>query len=320
MSNTLDNPNREKALELKVGIFVLFGLVFIAVMAFKFGRVGQGLFQKYYPVTVLFPNASGLIKNSDVQLAGARIGYVTEKPVIAPSGSGVIIHLDILSGIAIPRKSNFIVSSSGLLGDKFVEVRPAADFNPATFDRADPKQAIVENDTVQGGTDASGLEALQNKGAEVFDQLKIEIQKLLEITDKINNGVLSETNQKNINATFENLKGTSEHFNVASKDLDVVVQNAKGVVDSANKTLGTVNGAAADVRTTLAGAQKTIDSAKALLARAQTGPGLIATLLNDKKLSADLQSFAANLRQRGVLFYKNSPAPASATPTPRPVR
>ena len=162
-----------------MGVFVLFGLVFIAVMSFKFGRVGQGLFQKYYPLTVLFPNASGLIKNSDVQLAGARIGYVTDKPVIAPSGSGVIIHLDILEGISIPRKSNFIVSSSGLLGDKFVEVRPAPDFNPATFDRADPRQAVAANDTVQGGTDASGLEALQNKGAEVFDQLKIEIQKLI---------------------------------------------------------------------------------------------------------------------------------------------
>ena len=42
-----NNPNREQALELKAGIFVLIGLVFIAMMAFKFGRLGQGLFQQY---------------------------------------------------------------------------------------------------------------------------------------------------------------------------------------------------------------------------------------------------------------------------------
>ncbi len=56
---TGNNPNREHALELKAGVFVLIGLIFIAMMAFKFGRLGQGLFQQYYPITVTFPSADG---------------------------------------------------------------------------------------------------------------------------------------------------------------------------------------------------------------------------------------------------------------------
>lgn len=314
--------NRESALELKVGLFVLVGLVFIATMSFKFGRVGQGLMQSYYSVTVLFPNASGLIKNSDVQLAGARIGYVAEKPAIAPNGSSVTIHLNIQEGIVIPRQSNFVVSSSGLLGDKFVEVKPLPTFNPAAFDRNDPKQIYGANETVQGATDANGLEALQAKGAQVFDQLKIEIEKLTQVTDKVNNGILSDANQQNISTTFANLKDTSEHFSVASKDLDSVVQNAKVVVVSANQTLGTINSAAGDIRTTLDDAQKAIATAKEMLTKAQTGNGPIATLLNDRQLSENLKVFVANLRQRGVLFYKNSaaaPSPGAPVRPPRPV-
>ena len=99
-----------------------------------------------------------------------------------------------------------------------------------------------------------------------------------------------------------------------------VVQNAKGAVDSANKTLATVNGAAGDVRITLGDAQKAIESAKALLARAQTGGGLIATLVERPPARGKPAGFRGlNLRQRGVLFYKNSAAPPP-TATPRPVR
>src|SRR5215210_6385838 len=102
----------KRALEFKVGLFVFIGLVFIAVMIVKFGQVGQG-FRKFYPLIVDFPNAGGLIKNSDVQLAGARIGYVADKPQIAANAGTVTVPLRIVEGIKIPRKSRFQVGSSG---------------------------------------------------------------------------------------------------------------------------------------------------------------------------------------------------------------
>ena len=310
-----NNPNREQALELKAGIFVLIGLVFIAMMAFKFGRLGQGLFQQYYSLTVTFPSADGLIKNSDVQLAGARIGYVADKPVISPSGSGVTIPLQILANVKIPRETTFEVASSGLLGDKFVDIADKPGFKAEGFDPSDPKQVLVPGETVAGMSAGGSLAELQAKGEDVFDALKVEITKLTVVTDKINTGILSTQNQQNITDTLTNLKGTSAHFEVASKDLDTVVVNAKGAVDSAKETLGTVNAAAADVHTAIDAANQTLASARDLLARAKTGNGPIATLLNDPQLSQNLKVFVANLREHGVLFYKN-PTRAAASPTP----
>ena len=156
-----NNSNRESALELKAGVFVLIGLVFIATMAFKFGRLGQGLFQQYYAITVTFPSADGLIKNSDVQLAGARIGYVAEKPVITPGGSGVTIPLEILSDVKIPRQTTLEVGSSGLLGDKFVDIKPTLKFNAQSFNPSDASQVIAPGSVVAGSPAGGLLGALQ---------------------------------------------------------------------------------------------------------------------------------------------------------------
>jgi ABC-type transporter Mla subunit MlaD len=147
----------------------------------------------------------------------------------------------------------------------------------------------------------------------VFEELKVEIQKLTVVTDKINTGILSTENQRNISDTLTNLKGTSEHFNVASQDMDKVVLDAKGAVDSAKQTLGTVNASAADVHSAIDDVKVTLAAAQELLAKARTGNGPIATLLNDPQLSQNLKAFVANLREHGVLFYKNKePAGAPA--------
>jgi phospholipid/cholesterol/gamma-HCH transport system substrate-binding protein len=314
-----NNLNRERGLELKAGVFVLIGLVFIAMMAFKFGRLGQGLFQQYYPITVSFPSADGLIKNSDVQLAGARIGYVSDKPVISAGGSGVTLPLKILDGVRIPRDTTFEVGSSGLLGDKFVLIKPKASFNVQAFNSNDPKQVLAPGETIEGSPPTGMLGKLQGaQGDALFDQLAAEVQKLTEVTDKVNNGILSAQNEKNITDTFANLKATTEHFDTVSTDLDGVVRDAKGTIDSAKVTLGTVGSAATDVRSALDTAKKTLESAQALLARAQTGNGLIATLLNDRKISDDLRALVQNLREHGILFYKNRAATPAAAASPAP--
>ena len=65
----------ERGLEFKVGIFVFVGLAMLGALVVQFGRLGEG-FKTYYPLTVRFNDASGLLKGSDVLLAGARIGKV----------------------------------------------------------------------------------------------------------------------------------------------------------------------------------------------------------------------------------------------------
>src|SRR5580704_5397821 len=111
----------ERGLEFKVGAFVFIGLAMLAALVVQFGRLGEG-FKTYYALTIRFPDASGLLKGSDVLLAGAKIGRVSDGPHLVRTGNGVEVPLRIYDYVKIPAGSKFTVGSSGLLGDRFVNV------------------------------------------------------------------------------------------------------------------------------------------------------------------------------------------------------
>lgn len=293
---------KDKLLELKVGVFVLLGLVVIAVMAWRFGKMGEQA-RETYPLTLELPNAKGILKGSDVQLAGARIGYVADKPTISPNVSSVVVTLKINSDVKIPRQTMFKVGSSGLLGDVFVEVTPTGEFKPEQFDPANPEQVWQTGERVMG-EEAGGLDALTKKGEAVLDALTDEIEKLQGTTDNIN-AILSKENAKNLEQTLANLNTTSANFVELSKNANEVVESAQGAVDGAKETFNTANAAATDLRAAMTDARKVMDGAKDLLRKASTGDGLIGMLLTDRKVAEDIRAFSANLRTRGVLFYRD---------------
>src|SRR3954466_11961676 len=107
---------QDRSLELKVGIFVAIGLTILAALVVQFGRLGEG-FKNYYGITVHFPDASGLLKGSDVLLGGAKIGHVSGPPGLVASGRGVDVPLRIFDYAKISTGSVITVGSSGLLGD-----------------------------------------------------------------------------------------------------------------------------------------------------------------------------------------------------------
>lgn len=312
-----------KGVEVFVGLFLLIGLSFIAVMVLTFGRVGQSL-KRFYSITVEFPNASGLVKDSDVLLAGARIGHVAEAPRLTGRSYTVAVQLNIREEVKIPSKSVFLVGSSGLLGDRFVDVIPQLNF--------DPNDVVEPNETIQG-TRATGLDDLTLKGGVVMDQLTAELEEIKKMTASINQQLLNEKNLKNLEETFANLRTTTNNFTESSKKLDAVLNSAQGAVDSAKGTMKTADAAASDLRAAIAdfrkvaeGATKTMDSAKGLVdsgqvlvKQARDGNGALGALISDREMAENLKALIVNLRRSGVLFYKNRPiTPAETAPRRQP--
>ena len=303
--------SERKGVEVLVGLFLLIGLSFIGVMVLTFGRVGQSL-KRFYSITVEFPNASGLVKDSDVLLAGARIGHVADSPRLTGRSYTVMVKLNIREDVRIPSKSVFLVGSSGLLGDRYVDVIPQLNFDP---------NEVVQPDEVIQGTRATGLDDLTLKGGVVMDQLSAELEEIKKMTASINQQLLNEKNLKNLEETFANLRTTTSNFTESSKKLDAVLNSAQGAVDSAKGTMKTADTAAAELRAAIAdfrkvaeGATKTMDSAKGLvdsgqllLKQAREGKGALGTLISDRELAENLKALIINLRRSGVLFYKNRP-------------
>ena len=301
--------NESRGIEWKVGIFMLIGLGVIAFMAIKFGRLSQGL-KKYYVITAEFPNASGLLKGADVYMAGARVGFTADAPELIEGRYAVEVELKIKDGVKIPRGSAFLISSSGFLGDAFVSINP-----PETPDLND----ILRDDEYVIGTRLEGLGDLTAKGGDVMDELKKRLQELEAPIKDISSRVLAEKNLKALDETFSSLSELTRDLKGSVKGIDDVIAKAKEAVDSVKETVSSVkapiekvDAAAGDLKATLAeiknaatAADKAIESAKTLLNKANSGKGALGMLLADKETSDNLKALIRNLREHGILWYKN---------------
>lgn len=273
----------ERGLEFKVGIFVFIGCAALAGLVVKFGRLGEGV-KTYYQLTVRFADASGLLTNSDVLLGGAKIGRVSGGPRLVRDGPGVYVPLRIFDYVKIPLGSKFTVGSSGLLGDRFVSVTPP---NGAPTGYI-PKDAFVD------GTRETGFDDLTRQGSELVGDVRTTVQKL---------------NQETLSAqNMENLKATLQHLNQATNALANSSKKLDGVIDHADSTMVSAKQAADNLQNAIADARK-------VLHNVTQGKGLVAALLNDQALANDLHALITNLREHGVLFYRDTAATAQAKPS-----
>ncbi|HEX8897538.1 MAG TPA: MlaD family protein [Chthoniobacterales bacterium] len=292
----------DKVLELKVGAFVLVGLGVLAALLVQFGRLGEG-FQTYYQLLIKFPDASGLLKGSDVLLAGAKIGHVSGGPRLAESGQGVEVPVRIFGFVKIPAGSRFTVGSSGLLGDRFVAVsapqRISQDFIP--------KNSVIE------GTRETGLDDLTKEGGALVEDLRTAVQNANTAISRLNNEALSDANLTNLKAAIENLNNVTTSLAGSTQKVD-------GVLDKANETMESAKKAADDMPGAIADARKTIQAATEVIQKASTGKGALATLLTNQDFANDLKALVSNLRAHGVLFYRDSAAKEEVRPQNQPRR
>lgn len=336
----MKTSTKENGLEVKVGLFLCFGLLIIAGMILEFGLGGkQGLFKKYYTLVVDLPDADGLLKNSRVVLGGAQVGYVSTKPVLTSSLDSVRVTINVDNSIKIPVGSSFQVATSGLLGDKYVTIQTgsyfkASDFDPKNpalsyqpvdttkpvlriYDPANPAQYDTQHphpelqyqagDVIMGET-TPGIPEAVKKLSDAIDSVKVMIGDL-------QNGILSRGNQQNVVDMVATLKDMSANLKKSLDDagskLPGIMTGAQGAVDKANQTMTTVRDAADSLKTTL-------QNARDLMDKASHGDGLVSQLINNRQLADNFSALVVNLRKRGILFYKDTTPAAPPAPTPVP--
>jgi len=262
----------------------------LGALVVQFGRLGEG-FKTYYTLTVRFNDAGVLLNGTDVLLAGARIGKVAGGPKLLGEGGGVAVPLKIYDYIKIPEGTKFTVGSSGLLGDRFVNV---------TVPSGQPKAYLPPNAFINGARE-TGIGELTQEGGALVTDLRGTVQKIDTTVTRLNQDTLSPQN-------LENLKASMEHLNQATASLAESSKKLDGVIDQADSTMASAKKAADGLQTAIADTRKVLRSA-------MQGKGLVATLLNDQQLANDLHALISNLRAHVVLFYRDSAAGGQPKPT-----
>lgn len=273
---------QEKTTQLRVGIFMAIGLSAIALMVVYFGRFGDAV-RQYYQIRVEYPNASGLLRGASVLLAGAKVGSVETAPVILPNMDGVYVMLKIYKEVEIPSASEFTVGSSGLLGDRFVEIRLKED---AKSSPPIPAGAVIQ------GRGETGFSDLFDQIGPSVAEMRDAVEQIKSMATKINNSdVMSKKTLNDLGETITNIKVTSAAFADSSKKIDGLIQKADSALTSGSK-------AAEEI-------QKTATDLRQLVQQAKQGRGVLGVLLSDKETADNLKALVANLRERGILWYKD---------------
>jgi ABC-type transporter Mla subunit MlaD len=211
-------------IETTVGIFLMFGIGVICTLILFFGEV-QNLFKPTYNLTVKFTNASGLLKGSDVYLSGALIGKVTTDPYPIPDTQQVEVNLKIDKKIDIRQDAQYVIGSSGLLGDKFIEVRPK-EYKPN-----EERAPLVTDGEVIEGTTNPGMDTLMQSAEPLIEKANDIATQLDSMITRLNVDVLSNTSTDDLKETISKLREMVDNG-------DSMVKNANDILGQAKNSKG----------------------------------------------------------------------------------
>ena len=113
---------KKYSLETGVGIFVVIGLLCVAYMTVKLGKVS--LFgDNYYSLYARFGSVSGLREGSPIEIDGIEVGRV-ERLTLDQEKQLPLVIFKIRKGVRVYDDGSAAIKTAGLIGDKFVKIDP----------------------------------------------------------------------------------------------------------------------------------------------------------------------------------------------------
>lgn len=115
-----------------VGLFIVLGLVCVAYLAVKLGRMelfdskNMGMLQtKSFELTARFNSVSGLRVGADVEISGVPVGRVVAITLDDdPSRRQALVRMVLDKDMKLSTDTIASVKTSGLIGDKYINLQP----------------------------------------------------------------------------------------------------------------------------------------------------------------------------------------------------
>ena len=247
--------------EAKVGAFTLAGIVlFVSVVLLLSGLSLGG--HKGYTLYAGFKQVVGIEPQSTVRLSGVPVGSVRG---VANDGGGVTVTMDIKGDVKIPRGSRVTVGSSGVMGEKFVNIIPAG-----------PENGWVTDGDYLIGEEEAGMDTLMAS----MDKVMGQVQELLtSVNDVMGNKDL----QRSLVQTVVNMQNVTSRLDRTMAVLEnLVVENQGQVV----QMLTQLNAATASMDRTMRNVEAMMANLATVGADPQTAENLRQTLANVADASA----------------------------------
>ncbi|MCC6899246.1 MAG: MCE family protein, partial [Polyangiaceae bacterium] len=238
--------------EIKVGLFVLVGLIVFGLVIFLIGDERQA-FERKEVYRAVFEDVQGLKRGSTVRMGGVDVGAVTDVRYSEdPDDLKLYVSFTVVRGEArrIRKDSVVYIDSKGLLGDKMVTLRAGT---PGT-ERILPGGVVP---TKPGKDMADMVSQVANIGAKAESVMG----NLEKTTGAMADDRFTQDMQGSVRSLNNILKNLDEGNGYASKLLKDPTE-----AERLSRTLTNLERATSELNQTLRGVN-------AVVARVQTGPG-----------------------------------------------
>ena len=258
--------------EAKVGAFAVGGLMALSSAMYA---VGDFHFGGDDDLTLYagFKQVVGLQNQSAVQLSGVPIGNVAE---IKNDGSGVTVTLKVNPELKIPKNSAVTIASSGVMGEKFVNILPSRDDG----------NYLQDGDYVYG-TEEVGM----NSMFEGMNRVLGQVETLLTSMQGI---VGNKTFQTSVVEMSKNMKDATENMNKMMGSLATIAANSEGDVKN---LMSQMDATLASMNRSMANVEHMTQNIDQFAGNPQTVADLQNTLKNISDTTKNVASMAENMNK-----------------------
>ena len=293
---------RYRNAQIRVGIFVFVTLVTLMAAIFLLGSRTQ-YFQPQYTLKAVFSNVGYLLEGAGVYLAGVQVGRVGEIRFFEDiSAQKVLVVLKIARQYQgrIRQDSTAVITSSGLLGDKYIDITLGSESEPQLQD-----EMFIR---VQ---EPAEYTQLLRKGEQVLENT-VEITNALAALTSGYRSSEAPTAVPDLLASLARIAKSIEtgdgliHSLIYDKDNERIVTDLAAAMTALRDTLTGVKEGKGFLQTLLTDPNpavvvqftKLLASAQKLLQEVEKGQGVLHALIYDKqggKVVRDVASAAGNL-------------------------
>ncbi len=253
--------------EAKVGLLVLAGLLILIYMSFKVGKLGFGPGEGY-EVYLELEDAVGLTKDGEVLVAGIPVGRVSRIDLVDGRAR---LTLTLRDDVRLPTDSVASLRTQGVLGEKYVEIRPGTGARP-----------LAEGDSIRAGTPPGDLDRLVTN----LNDISVDVKR---VTERLANVLGTAQGEQDLQDLITGLRDAAVGLN------QVVAENREALRDS----LANIRSVSSDLATLVGENRDNIDESLAnarLFSRtlAERSPVIADNL---ETLTADLNAVVAENRE-----------------------
>jgi len=192
--------------------------------------------------------------------------------------------------VRIPSGAVFSVGSSGLLGDRFVQI---------TLDKARRDSPPIEPEAViRGRGEGGGFGELADGAGDLMADIRDAVETIRAVAEKVDREILTGQTMAGIRNSAANIEQSTAAISEFSKKLDGVASRAEEAISSGNAAMTSAKSAADEL-------QRAIADTRSLLKQAKQGRGILGALLSDREMADNLRALVENLRRHGVLWYRD---------------